>query len=56
MKITSDRSTDKYETHIQSSQPYKAKAYCWPELALGQPRITLRSCRVSALTGIELCN
>ncbi len=31
--------------------------YCWPELALGQPRITDRLCLcvcVSILTGIEL--
>ena len=29
---------------------------CWPEPALGQPRITGSVCCVSVLTGIELSN
>ncbi len=42
--------------------PSKNLSNCWPELALGQPRITDRPCVscvcccVSVLTGIELCN
>ena len=50
------------DCHNKDFRHFVSLAYCWPELALGQPRIRIRTCVcvvclcvcVSVLTGIEL--